>query len=250
MIGIYDSGVGGLGILREVRALLPDVDLVYLADQANVPYGEKPIDEVRALAAAAVGLLVERGVTTVVVACNTASATGLDLLRARFPDVSVVGMEPAIKPAAITTDSGVVGVLATPVTFLGEGYRSLVERFAADVEVVPHPCPGWAAAVEESWPDGADDEIRRHLAPMLERGVDTLVLACTHYGFVADVIRRVVGPDVAIVDPAPAVARQAARVSDGSGTGTTTYLTTGDPVRMAAQVERLLGDTVEVDSAG
>ena len=111
--------------------------------------------------------------------------------------------------------------------------------------MIAHPCPGWAAAIEDAWPDGAEDEIRHHLGPLLARGVDTLVLACTHYTFVAEVIGRVAGQDVAIVDPAEAVARQVERVADAGGSGTTTYLTTGDPARFAAQIERLLGRTVE-----
>ena len=112
-----------------------------------------------------------------------------------------------------------------------------------------HPCPGWAAAIEDAWPDGAEGEVREHLGPLLDRGVDTLVLACTHYSFMAPVIHRVAGPDVAIVDPAEAVARQVGRVSNEGGAGTTRYLTTGDPERLAAQIERLLGRVVEAESA-
>lgn len=244
MIGVYDSGVGGLAVLRHVRRFMPDADLIYLADQAHMPYGPRGIDEVRRLATEAVRLLVARGATTVVVACNTASAAALGHLRERF-DTPIVGMEPAVKPAAAATRTGKVVVLATITTFQGSVFDDLVGRFAADIEVIAYPCPGWAAAVEESWPDDdAQEVVSAHLAPVLASGADTIVLACTHYSFLDDVIAEVAGSGVTLIDPAEAVARQVARVADASGTGTTTYLTTGDPVRFADQIERLLGERV------
>lgn len=248
MIGIYDSGVGGLVILTRVRALLPDADLVYLADQANVPYGERPLAEVRDLAATAVRNLVERGATTVVVACNTATAAAIGHLRESFPAVTVIGMEPAVKPAAISTRSGIIGVLATDATFAGARFEDLVGRWATGVDVIAHPCPGWAAAVEDGWPDGAREPVRAHLAPLLARGIDTLVLACTHYTFLAGVIGEIVGDDVTVVDPSDAVARHTVAVATGTGTGTTTFLTTGDPRRFADQVRRLIGLEVTADA--
>jgi glutamate racemase len=250
MIGVFDSGVGGLFILREVRRLLPTVDLVYLADQANVPYGERSLDEVRSLSQAGVGILVDAGASSVVIACNTASAAALDHLRGVFPTIGFVGMEPAVKPAAGATESGVVAVLATEATFRAARFDQLVGRFADGVEVIAHPCPGWAVAVEERWPDAASESIERHLAPLLARGVDTIVLACTHYSFLSPTIAAVIGAGVTIVDPAAAVARQTARVAEATGDGTTRYLTSGDPVRLAAQIERLLGESVAAESAG
>jgi glutamate racemase len=250
MIGVYDSGVGGLTILNRIRGLLPDGDLLYLADQANLPYGDRTLDQVRHLAVDAVQLLIGWGATTVVVACNTASAAALTQLRERFERWSIVGMEPAVKPAADSTRSGVIGVLATAPTFEASRFVDLVGRFADGVEVIALACPGWAAAVEEQWPDGASEAIRGHLQPLLDTGVDTIVLGCTHYSFLADVIATVAGDGVNVVDPADAVARQTARVADASGSGSTRYLTTGDPARLAAQIERLAGDVVEVESAG
>lgn len=243
MIGVYDSGVGGLSVFREVRRLLPDADLVYLADQANAPYGERSIEEVRQFAEAAVRTLVDLGAATVVVACNTASAAALKHLRDAF-SVPIVGMEPAVKPAAAATKTGKVAVLATPTTFQAAVFDELVGRFASGITVIAHPCPGWAAAIEEDWPTGAEPAVAQHLAPLLEAGVDTIVLACTHYSFIADVIAAVVGPTVTVVDPTEAVARQVMRVADPAGSGSTTYLTTGDPERLATQVARLLGDAV------
>lgn len=244
MIGFFDSGVGGLAVLREVRALLPEADLLYLADQANAPYGRRSLDDVRRFSEEATRRLIAGGAVTVVVACNTASAAGLGHLRDRFPDVSIVGMEPAVKPAVAATRSGVVAVLATPTTFAASVFDDLVGRFSEGIEVIAHPCPGWAEAIEEGWP-GAEAAVREHLEPLLESGADTIVIACTHYSFIDDVIATA-APGATVIDPAPAVARQVARVADPAGTGRMTYLTTGDPVRFKAQIERLLGEQVQV----
>jgi glutamate racemase len=241
VIGMIDSGVGGLAVLREVRALLPNADLVYLADQARAPYGERSLDEVREAAGAAASHLLSLGADAVVVACNTASAAALGTLRADHPGVPFVGMEPAVKPAAAATSSNVVGVLATPVTFQAEVFEGLVGRFAEGIEVIPTPCPGWASLVEDDGVDAAPGVIARRIGPLLDAGADTLVLACTHYTFLSARIAAAAGPDVTIIDPAGAVARQVVRIADETGGGTTTFLTTGDPARFAAQLERLLG---------
>ena len=248
MIGLFDSGVGGLAVLREVRSLLPQADIVYLADQANAPYGRRTLDEVRGFAEQATRRLIAYGATTVVVACNTASAAALGHLRHRHPEVGFVGMEPAVKPAVAATRSGVVGVLATVATFTASVFDDLVGRFSEGIEVIAQPCPGWAQAVEDGWPD-AEPAIRAHLQPLLDAGVDTLVIACTHYSFLDDVI-TLAAPGVTVIDPAAAVARQVARVADATGTGRTIYKTTGDPARFAGQILRLLGESVEVGAAG
>jgi len=241
MIGLFDSGVGGLSVLREVRALLPNAELVYLADQARSPYGGRSLAEVEEAAEKAAAYLIGRGADTVVVACNTASAAALRRLREAHPDTRFVGMEPAVKPAAAATVSKVVGVLATPTTFQAEVFDDLVGRFADGIDVLPRPCPGWADMVEEHGQDADPAAVASHVRPLIEAGADTLVLACTHYPFISDQIAAAAGPGVTIIDPAAAVARQVSRVADGSGTGTTTFLTTGDPGRFAAQIERLLG---------
>jgi glutamate racemase len=245
MIGVFDSGVGGLGILHEIRRRMPEADLVYLADQANAPYGERTLDEVRILAERAARRLIEFGAATVVVACNTASAAALQSLRVGFPDVGFVGMEPAVKPAAVTTRTGVVAVLATPATFQADVLDGLVDRFADGVTVLARPCPGWADLVED--PNGDEvAAVAAQVEPLVRSGADTLVIACTHYTFLADTIRAAAGPSVTVIDPAEAVARQVARVAKGSGTGATIYLTTGEPGRFAAQIARLLGETAAV----
>jgi glutamate racemase len=246
-IGIFDSGVGGLSVLREVRAVLPDADLVYLADQARVPYGGRSLDEVQRFSFEAAGFLIERGARLVVVACNTASGAALNALRRTFPDVRFVGMEPAVKPAAERSVTRRVGVIATATTFDGDLFASLMERFAGDVHVESVACPELVTLVESgdvASPD-AFATVERSLLPLRAAGVDTVVLGCTHYMFLGDAIARVAGPDVAVIDPAPAVARQVARVAAeigaGAGTGSTRYLTTGDPDRFTRQVGDLLG---------
>jgi len=244
-IGVFDSGVGGLGVLIEIRERLSRADLVYVADQAYAPYGERDLDDVRSRAFAVTGYLIGRGVGTVVVACNSASAAALHDLRDRFPDTAFVGMEPAVKPAAGSTRGGTIGVLATEATFQGALFASVVDRHAKDVVVVSRACPGLALAIE----DGADpgDLIDRYTADVVRKGADTIVLGCTHYSFVADRIRSAVGEGIHVIDPAPAVARQVERVSEGGaddGRGTTTYVTTGAPERFAAQIERLIGTRV------
>ncbi len=241
-IGIFDSGVGGLGILSEVRALLSSADLMYVADQAYAPYGERGLAAVRERAFAVSEYLIDAGASTVVVACNSASAAALHELRVRFPAMSFVGMEPAVKPAVGATQRGTIGVLATEATFQGELFASVVDRHARGVSIVARACPGLAAAIEEG--GDVDGLVRRFTTDVVGRGADTIVLGCTHYSFVADQIRSAAGDGVSVIDPAPAVARQVARVrSDRGGTdsGTTRYLTTGDPERFASQIERLTG---------
>lgn len=219
-IGIFDSGVGGLSVLREIRAQLPGEALVYVADQGHVPYGPRPLEEARAFSEGITRFLLEQGAKLIVVACNTASAAALLGLRQKFPWVPFVGMEPAVKPAAEQTRSGVVGVLATPATFQGALYASVVERFAQGVTVLQDTCPGLVGQIERGALDAAETRaiLERALNPMLERGIDTVVLGCTHYPFVIPLIRQIVGERARVVDPAPAVARQVKRVLD-SGAG-------------------------------
>ena len=215
-IGVFDSGAGGLSVLKALRAQLPDEKLVYVADQAHVPYGPRSLAEVRRFSEEITRFLLAQGVKLIVVACNTASAAALHHLRAVFPQISFVGMEPAVKPAAEHTHTGVVGVLATPATFQGELFASVVERFASHVTLLKHTCPGLVDQIEAGHLQ--DDPNRRILEeaiqPMLAQNVDTIVLGCTHYPFVIPLIRDIAGPQVRVIDPAPAVARQAGRLLD------------------------------------
>jgi glutamate racemase len=213
-IGIFDSGVGGLSVLRAIRAQMPEEEVLYLGDQEHVPYGLRPPEEVRAFSEEITRFLLAHDAKLIIVACNSASAAALPHLRQTFPDVSFVGMEPAVKLAAEQTRSGVIGVLATPATFQGSLYASMLERFAQNVTVLQHTCPGLVEQIEKGELEGAETEsiLREALVPMLEEGIDMVVLGCSHYPFVMRLIKRIVGQNVQMIDPAPAVARQARRL--------------------------------------
>jgi glutamate racemase len=245
-IGVFDSGVGGLAVLLEIQALLPDEDLIYIADQEWAPYGARTLDEVRDRSVAIAAELIGRGAKVVVVACNSASAAALHYLRGVFPETPFVGMEPALKPAAENTLKGAVGVLATATTFQGELYASVLDRHANGVEVHEVAAPRLAMLVEDGLLEEAESDLKELLAPMLAAGIDALVLGCTHYSFLQDQIRAVVGPDVRLVDPAPAVALQVRRVLEKGdhvnrsvGGGGAAYFTSGDPGRLEKQAREL-----------
>lgn len=244
VIGVFDSGVGGLGVLTEIRRLLPTADLVYVADTAAAPYGNRTLEEVLERSDSITRRLVAAGCGVITIACNTASAAALHPLRRRYPDVAFVGMEPALKPAASATTTGRVGVVATAATFQGVLFSTVVGRFAADVEVLTAACPSWVELVEAGVTTGtvARTEVESCLAPMRAAGIDVLVLACTHYPALIEVISEVMGPAVRIIDPAPAVARQTQRVAAGNrqeGNGVARLYSTGDGSSLAAAVHRL-----------
>ncbi len=254
-IGVFDSGVGGLSVLRAIRRELPEEHILYVADQAHVPYGPRPLDEVRRFAEGIARFLLERGAKLIVVACNTASAAALHALRQLFPQVPFVGMEPAVKPAAEQTQSGVVGVLATPATFQGALYASVVERFAEGVKLLPHTCPGLVAQIEAGNLEGAETRaiLETALRPMIQEGADTIVLGCTHYPFVMPLIQEIAGESVRVIDPSPAVARQVRRLLEARGARRTAtgparmrFFTSGAPEPFASLLPRLLGETGSV----
>jgi len=255
-IGVFDSGVGGLSVLRAIRSSLPGEKVIYAADQGHVPYGPRSLAEVRAFSAEITRFLLARGAKLIVVACNTASAAALHFLRGEFPDVAFVGMEPAVKPAAETTRSGVVGVLATPATFQGELYASVVERFAQGVVLLQDTCPGLVAQIEQGALDGPETRriLEQALAPMLARGADTLVMGCTHYPFVIPLIQAIAGPGVRVIDPAPAIARQVERVltargllNPAPGPVPVEFFTSGDPDGLQSLLPRLFGESAPVE---
>ncbi|MCD8139164.1 MAG: glutamate racemase [Planctomycetaceae bacterium] len=256
-ISVYDSGLGGLSILRELEQELPGERLYYFADNAHLPYGPRPLDEVRRFAIAIADQLLRLPSKAVVVACNTASAAALKPLRQTFPDIPFIGMEPAVKPAARDSRSGKVGVLATQATFQGELFESVMERFAHDVEVVRMPCPGLAEFIEMHPPDhpAMEPMVAKYVTPLVERGVDTLVLACTHYPLIKDVIAQVAGDGVAIVDPSPAIARRTRQVLEeggllaSGGAGETTINVSGEAERFSRSASVHLGREVRAVSA-
>jgi glutamate racemase len=218
-VGVFDSGVGGISVWREIVRQLPHEDVVYFADQAHVPYGPRSQDEIRRFCDGIARFLIAQGCKALVVACNTASAAALKHLRETFRHLPVIGMEPAVKPAAAMTKSGVVGILATPATFQGRLFQATAGRYAADIRLVNQVCNGLAELVETGELDGTemDAALRGFLAPILEAGADTIVLACTHYPFVIEPIRRIAGEHVTVIDPAPAIARHLGNVLDDHG---------------------------------
>ncbi len=210
LIGIFDSGVGGLSVWREVVRRLPHEPTIYVADQAHVPYGSRSLDEVREFAEGMTRFLLAQGARIIVIASNTTSAAALYYLRDLFPEVPFVGMEPALKPAIERTRTGAVGVLATPATFEGELFANLVKRYTNDVWVLSQACPGLVEAVEAGALDTPETTalLESYLSPMIEAEVDQLVLGCTHYPFLRTTVERLMGPNVEVIDPAPPVARQ------------------------------------------
>lgn len=246
-------------MLRAIRAQFPCHPILYLADQVHVPYGARSQAEVLAFSEGITRFLLEQGARIIVVACNTASAAALYPLRAAFPDVPFVGMEPAVKPAAEQTQSGVVGVLATPVTFQGTLYASVVERFAHDVKVLKDTCPGLVGQIEAGELDTPATRaiLESALRPMLNQGVDTVVMGCTHYPFVIPLIQEIVGTQVKVIDPAPAVARQVGRLLAARGLlvdqclepAQMHFYTTDDPPRLREMLPRFLGQVHDVQYA-
>lgn len=213
MIGIFDSGVGGLTVWRELVKLMPQEDYLYLADSKYAPYGIKSPEFIRERSADISKFLIDMGAEAVVVACNTASAAALSFLRSRF-DTPFVGMEPAIKPAIHRTESGVVGVLATANTFKGELYNNTLERFAAGTKIIERVGEGLVELIEQGIYEGevVEELLRDYLIPMIEEGADAIVLGCTHYPFLERAMKNIVGPGVNIINPAPAVALQTQRI--------------------------------------
>jgi len=246
-IGVFDSGVGGLSVLRHIRALLPHEDLHYVADSGNAPYGDKPPDWIRGRSIELAGWLADRGAKAIVIACNTATAAAAGALRERLA-VPVIGMEPAVKPAAAATKTGVVGVLATVGTLKSAQFAALLDRFANGIEVVTQPCPGLVECVERGELDApaTQELVSRYVAPLIARGADTIVLGCTHYPFLRPLIAEAAGPQVALIETGGAVARQLERRLHETAIarhdelrGRDTFHASGD-ARLAAWVMRLL----------
>ena len=253
-IGVFDSGVGGLSVLRHIRQYLPYARLIYVADSAHVPYGDKSPSYIEQRALALTHFLVEQGADAIVIACNTATAAAIHTLRARFA-IPIVGMEPAVKPAVAATHSGVVGVLATVGTLESARFAALLERYAEEVEIITQGCPGLVEQVEAgALKDQQTRElIERYTAPLLARGADTLILGCTHYPFLAPLIREVVGPNIALVDTGEAVARQLQhRIQTElprrtAGVASAQFFTSGDAQQAARIISLLWGETVLVN---
>ena len=243
MIGIFDSGVGGLSVFREIKKILPDENYIYYSDSANCPYGGKPQEFIIQRASEITDLLLSKGAQIIVVACNTATAIAVKSLRESYPQVKFIGMEPAIKPAAQMTESRVIGVLATAGTLSSDKYLRHKEKYASEIKIAEHVGEGFVELVEKGMTTGAlaEETVLKSLKPLLDAGADTIVLGCTHYPFLSETIRNVAEQTVPgqikeIIDPAPAIARHLKEVMEEEGlfpactttSGQTTLLSSGD----------------------
>ena len=254
-IGVFDSGVGGLSVLQEIRRALPEEDLIYVADSKYAPYGEQSERTIEQRSIAIAEFLVGESAKAIVVACNTATGVAIDTLRSRFA-VPVVGIEPAVKPATLKTKSGVIGVLATRQTLASAKFSRLVAAYGADVQVISQPCPGLVEQVEQGdlSSDATRTLVEACVVPLLAKGADTLVLGCTHYPFLTPVIRTVAGPSVAILDPSVAVASELRRrlqmnelLSRRAQPGRDRFWTSGSLATAHAAIAQLWTNDVEVN---
>ena len=213
-IGVFDSGVGGLSVLREIHGLLPDESLLYIADCGHIPYGEKSPEFIRQRCAVMADFFRRQGAKALVLACNTATVAGVAQLRECYPDWPIVGMEPAVKPAAAATRSGVVGVLATTGTLQSAKFAALLDRFANDIRVITQPCPGLVELIEtgDLHSDALRTLLRSFVEPLVAAGCDTIILGCTHYPFLKPLLSQILPPSIILIDTGAAVARQLKRL--------------------------------------
>ena len=255
-VGVFDSGVGGLSVLSRIRKHLPAEHLLYVADSAYMPYGCKTAEEVKQRCLLISDFLLDKGIKALVMACNTATSVAVLTLRDEL-DIPVIGMEPPVKPAVFSSKAGVVGVLATSGTLNSEKFNHLKSRFAVQAELIVQPCPGLVELIEQG--DLQTDQIRNLLAsclqPLLDKGVDTLVLGCTHYPFVLPLIRQIAGDGICIVDTGDAIARELKRqlhsyhlVSENQHGGSVQFWSTGEVAIVQPVMSRLWGERLDLSS--
>ena len=253
-IGVFDSGIGGVSVLLEIRKLLSSEDIIYFADSAWCPYGTKGTEQIRERTLKITDFLVSQNSKAVVAACNTACSAGLDLIRAKNRNIPVIGVEPAVKPAHDITRNGKIGVLSTNQTLQGEKFSVLVEKFGEGVEIFTQPAPGLAELVDQGKKDEQETAklLETYLRPLLGQSIDTLVLGCTHYPFLSGKIREICGPSVVLVDTGLAVAKQTERVlrqenivSDGKKSGSVSFYTSGDAFFVKKVLETLWPERIE-----
>lgn len=255
-IGVFDSGVGGLSILSGIHDLLPAETLQYVADSAHAPYGPKGDDFIRERSEIIMKFLLRLGVKAVVVACNTATAAAVEQMRDRYA-LPIIGVEPAVKPAAEQSRSGVVGVLATSGTIASEKFLNLQSRFISRVQILTRACPGLVELIEQLAPDPQrlDELLHEYIQPLLERGADTLVLGCTHYSLIRTRIQKIAGPDVRVVDAGTAVAKELQRrlvmhglTNTENRTGLVCFHTSGRPEQQNRLIGHYWGMPVQVQA--
>lgn len=263
-IGIFDSGIGGLSVTRHIRALLPNEHVLFFADSGNNPYGDKPEDFIIERCFKITEFLLGKGAKALVVACNTATAAAIHLLRERYPDLPIVGVEPGLKPASFKTMSSIVGVMATVRTLTSHKFHVLHHLLSeqSGVHFILQPCPGLADLIEREDPESAQVEecIRPYLFPLLEQNADTIVLGCTHYPFVRHIIERLAAeaghPDLMVIDTGDAIARQLRHVlqnkdilNEGTAPADFQIFTSGEVESTNRIVKRLLAMDIPVSQA-
>ena len=252
-IGVFDSGVGGLSVLRHIREVMPNDRLIYVADSGHVPYGDKSREYIEARSLSITRFLQQQGADAIVIACNTASAAAAATLRSKF-NMPIIAMEPAVKPAVAASRNGIVGVLATTGTLASARFAALLERYAGEGEIITQGCPGLVEQVEKGELNSMQTRalVERYTQPLLARGADTLILGCTHYPLLAPLIVDVVGSNIALVDTGVAVARQLQRRVQAelpqrvAGFAAAEFFTSGDLSHASRVMSVLLGELVAV----
>ena len=254
-IGVMDSGVGGISVLKHIHALLPHENLVYIADSKHAPYGNKTADEITARCFEIADFLITKDVKALVVACNTATAAAIDAMRKRYT-LPIIGMEPAVKPAAEASKNGIIGVLATVGTLKSAQFAALLESYGRNVKVVTQACIGLVECIERGELDTPETKalIRQYCLPLLAEGADTIVLGCTHYPFVKDAIREIVGENISLIDTGVAVAKQLKRQLEDKNLLSTSnqkaevhFWTNSDSKKAKQVIEALWGKNAEVN---
>lgn len=252
-IGVFDSGVGGISVLKEISLRLPLESLLYVADSGHVPYGEKTPEYIRERCRAISDFFVSANAKAIVVACNTATAAAAADLRDAYPALPIVAMEPAVKPAALATRNGIVGVLATSGTLKSARFAALLDRFASSIRVVTQPCPGLVEQVEAGLLKDTSTEamLRGYVQPLLDAGCDTVILGCTHYPFLKPLLARILPGDIQVVDTGAAVARQVERILNekrltSAGPSSVSFRTSSDPDALSRQLPVLWGSYARV----
>ncbi len=262
-IGIFDSGIGGLSVALKVREALPSEDIIYVADSAHAPYGEKSASYIQERSHSIADFLVAQGVKALVVACNTATVSAISDLRQRY-QIPIIGVEPGVKPATFSSRTGIVGVLATSQTLKSDAFADLTARFSGKVNVVLQPCPGLVERIESLHfaSNETEDLLRTLLFPLLDKGADHIVLGCTHYAFVEPAIRKIVGPSVEVINTDSAIAKEVARRLDvenllnmttdrrqpSRAAGVEFFYTSGDLYSAEKQISHLWGRAIEVST--
>jgi len=255
-IGVFDSGVGGISVLEHIRAAMPSEHLLYVADSKFAPYGSKTPEFIRERADAIAGFLMEKGAKALVVACNTATAAAAEYLRSQYA-IPIIAMEPAVKPAAQVTKTGVIGVLATSGTLQSAQFAGLLEHYGQQVQVVTQACHGLVECIERGDLTGAETEalLSRYIQPLLDAHADTIVLGCTHYPFVRPLIEKLVGPDVALVDTGRAVARHLKHRLEAlqlcapqAAEGSVEFWSNSLDAKASQVIEQLWGESVAVNA--